>query len=1208
MNENQTMQKNFDDSFLNLLKNKLDNYQNEALHAVKNSVIAAGAGSGKTQVLATRFAWLVMTRQASVDQILTLTFTNKAAAQMYQRIYETLNFFANHPADARITSEQKQLAQQALDNFSYAHVQTLDSYCASIVRQCANRYGIKPDFTAGSSESFRTIKDKAFIFILQNAQNPAIQALVKPGMLQDYAENTFANIIIQYTSLASPEGFFEAKFNEQVKFIADEWNRLILGNNPASLSAFFSAIIDECNLSLSDPAAKLKDENLKYIEKVKHVYELFCHFQSAQAQHPLLPENIQSQSHDLFVSIQNLEELFNEVTVVHKLTGGKSNIKKAVSVLHNTEETFESLCSFIKQYKVLLEFNRLLDQFLILINNEKRISGNLTFNDISAMTLKILLENQDIRNQEKHAYKKIMIDEFQDNNGKNRDLLYVLALKEGEFEDDDNAVIPLEPLGQDEKKLALHSILVLDEEKLFFVGDEKQSIYKFRGAEVSVFNELSLENQTLQMNYNYRSTPEIVKAFNLFFKNGNGIFCNHDKENRKDYEAYYDKPAEKKDIELPPLTKQNCPIHIMGIYKAELDANDELLPDHEQLGLAIAKKIRELGDSGTQWDNIAILERGRTHRSSLTKYLNRFGIPYELDSQNDIFGDAVINDIYNFLRLCVYPSDKNAFAAWLCSPFAGLSIEGVQTILALTVDDKANDEQFFNASLSECKNLQQLKDILSKQEYNKFICAMSFFDQNRNMVLRQRLTTTLSQLWHNRGYKYETMLSLETSLCAEHFDMLFELARQADEGGYSVAWFIDQLALLRQKFSVQNADLDAAEVSYPLERKHAVKIMTIHKSKGLEFEHVFVTGCTQFNPKTKDSTYFFDQNFGLTFKVESASNYFLLRNKSLQIDMEIAEFRRLIYVAITRAKKSVYLACSFENPKKSESNSRLIENMILKYYPEPLSQNEFPFFEEAGFDYIPVKPVTYSEAAHTTHTGGETEGPLLSSLCNSLIEKAQTQYVKATKIVYECNPVPRLTPSALETSFSSPDLQKNIQASEAFDSDTGLKYEQSDDTLQDAEFTAADFGTLVHSYLEMQAKGIKPEDYKPEPKLFKKLDEKEKQNNMQLCITMCQEFLQSDCGKQFEACKNTGGFYRAEWAFRMFLNGTIFAGSIDLIYQNQDGTYTIVDYKSDSEVSKERYVEQQQCYKIAASKLLKVDQSQITNFLYFLRHKEIVKL
>ena len=142
----------------------------------------------------------------------------------------------------------------------------------------------------------------------------------------------------------------------------------------------------------------------------------------------------------------------------------------------------------------------------------------------------------------------------------------------------------------------------------------------------------------------------------------------------------------------------------------------------------------------------------------------------------------------------------------------------------------------------------------------------------------------------------------------------------------------------------------------------------------------------------------------------------------------------------------------------------------------------------------------------------------------------------------------------------------------------------------------------------MQAKGIKPEAYKPEPKLFKKLDEKEKQNNMQLCITMCQEFLQSDCGKQFEACKNTGGFYRAEWAFRMFLNGTIFTGSIDLIYQNQDGTYTIVDYKSDSEVSKERYIEQQQCYKIAASKLLKVDQSQITNFLYFLRHKEIVKL
>ena len=80
--------------FLDLLDKQLDDAQSQALESIKNSVIAAGAGSGKTQVLATRFSWLVMTKQAKADQILTLTFTYKAAVEMYQRIYQTLLFFA----------------------------------------------------------------------------------------------------------------------------------------------------------------------------------------------------------------------------------------------------------------------------------------------------------------------------------------------------------------------------------------------------------------------------------------------------------------------------------------------------------------------------------------------------------------------------------------------------------------------------------------------------------------------------------------------------------------------------------------------------------------------------------------------------------------------------------------------------------------------------------------------------------------------------------------------------------------------------------------------------------------------------------------------------------------------------------------------------------------------------------------------------------
>ena len=141
--------------FLDLLDKQLDDAQSQALESIKNSVIAAGAGSGKTQVLATRFSWLVMTKQAKADQILTLTFTNKAAAEMYQRIYQTLLFFASQQSGPNLTEEEIQLAKEGLSDFANSHIQTLDSYCSNIVRQCSNRYGIKPDFSLASSDGER---------------------------------------------------------------------------------------------------------------------------------------------------------------------------------------------------------------------------------------------------------------------------------------------------------------------------------------------------------------------------------------------------------------------------------------------------------------------------------------------------------------------------------------------------------------------------------------------------------------------------------------------------------------------------------------------------------------------------------------------------------------------------------------------------------------------------------------------------------------------------------------------------------------------------------------------------------------------------------------------------------------------------------------------------------------------------------------------
>lgn len=1163
--------------FLELLEHPLDENQYKALSAVKNTVIAAGAGSGKTQVLATRFAWLVMTGQAKAEQILTLTFTNKAASEMYHRIYSTLKMYAEHEVCDKLTLEQQQRAKEALESFSDVHIQTLDSYCAGIVRQCANRYGIKPDFVTGSSDGERQVKDMAFSYILQNAENPAVQTFAEPGKLQDFSENVFAKIINAHTSLATKAGWFSDRFRYQTKEIVEAWNNLITGKTENSLFKKVSVISDTLEASPKKDDAKAASFVSNIRKFIDEAFELCNSSKISEDDIINHTEKMQSQI-DLFEAFaKDVQRKFS--------SGYITDVRTLITAFCKELGIYFSIEGFINQYKILKQLNLLLDDFMQQVNTSKRISGNLSFYDISELALKFLLENEDIRNQEKHAYKKIMIDEFQDNNGKNRDLLYILSLKEGVFENSGKYVITI-PEGK-----TLHE-LIKDErapDKLFFVGDEKQSIYKFRGADVKVFNELtnSNENDLIYMTFNYRSVAPLVKAFNELFKNGNGIFESPD--NYKEYEAYYTREAAKNGIELPELTKENIPIHTC-FFESDIIAENQkelpekrldLIPEKDQKAWFIAKKIKELHEQGANWNDFAILDRSRTDRDVITKYLGLLGIPYSVDLYKDIFTDAIVNDFCSFLRICVYPSDAKAYASYLCSPLAGLTENETEMIIA---DLQDCNKETFNP-FAEADEI--IKNDIGTQSFEKYKTSVSFFKQMKSQVLQERLTSTLSILWQNQGYRYETMNNEKTALCAEHFDMLFELARQSEEQGKTVAWFIDQLELLKQSLGSEDSDIDASEVSYPIEREQAVQIMSIHKSKGLQFKHVFVYGCTGVSAKSEKDMFFFDEENGVSIKPQKDNqNYFVLKQKEKAQNMELAEFRRVIYVAITRAEEDVYILGSYKASTTSKSIFRLFENKIAQTYPPEVTES---FVKGCGFDYQKIQPVEYKDL------------PLSSNeVSNHFDANAITN---ADEIIYKTNPVDRKTPSSLEPEFTAP-----------ADSDSGEKYENSDDTLRSADFTAADFGTLIHAYLEMQAKGISPDKFEPEPKYFKNLTDAQIAETKETCKKLCREFSESTMGKQLSSAQTNGRFWRAEWGFRMFWKceaapeGAIFTGSIDLIFENADGTYTICDYKSDAEIDSEKYRAQQECYRAAASKILRIPEEKISLYLYYLRHKECVNI
>ncbi len=1133
-------------AYLDLLDRKLDSKQKAVCCRTDNTIVAAGAGSGKTQVLATRFAWLVMSKGIRAPQILTLTFTKKAAGEMYERIYKILLFFAQNP---RTPPLEKKRAQAALDEFSDTHIQTLDSYCNSVVKQAANRYGIRPDFTAGSSDSFEDIKKLALPFVLSKRQRLCVQQFAKAGKLEDFAYSILATAVSQYTTLADPPDYFSSKLEEQKKVLIANWNGLICaapGGEVPEEATPLKSIISQIVPAYGD--AQQVSPGTQFINNNRELIEYLASMHLREVQNIL---EIAGQT----ASLKKAEDLLNKI----RLPGGKSKpevaaFKEYIKLLRQEFEIINSLCTYVLQLDETADLYSMFDEFTARVNESKRTTGNLTFADISELALKILKEQEDIRLAEEAAYEKIMIDEFQDNNSKNRDLLMLLA---------------------DGKQ------------KLFFVGDEKQSIYKFRGADVSVFNNLKYElgqEAFLQMNYNYRSANELLTIFNHIFGDNNILFDNTTDRN---FEARYTVPAIQYDpvrqmeISQVKLDDKNRKVLSVSLFDATDLDKETYFNTKDQLAIHIVKEISRIRSESEKlhvaipYSSFAVLDRGRTDRRYLIKWFNVFNIPYRLDMNTSIFSDGPINDIYNFIQLCVYPDDKISKAGYLASPFANLSEESVEAILAGQDPEQWQDEN----------------------EKNKYRRARDFYESQRILTLSRPLTKTLELLWNDCGYRYETMLSYRKSLYAEQFDMLFELARQTDQNDKGIAWFADQLSQIKDKEISTFGDeveINVDELTYPIEKGDAVNIMTIHKSKGLQFEFVFVYGCTNVNKSTKDSQFYFDRQSGLTIKpVDGSKNFFYLRQEQRAMQEELAEFRRLIYVAITRAELEVKIVGSWKETEtesdKKDDSFHLIENLVRYYCSESYSG-------ERPFAFYKIEAVAREEMKELLSAGKDLEKEKESlDLARKLYRETQPA------IKYEWPQSNRKTPSSLE---------KDYLARQAQDGDSGKSFDSPEDTLQTGIFTAADFGTLVHAFLEAQTNGISCDLFQPDAKLLKNLPDSPAvmKQFLDSCKTMCSWFAQSDLGKALEECKASGRFYRAEWSFRMFLDGIFFTGSIDLIFQNPDGSYTIIDYKSDQQIDIEIYRKQQECYRKAAARMLKLEEEKITCWLYYLRHKKGIRL
>ncbi len=1125
--------------------NGLNEEQQKAVQTINNCVVAAGAGSGKTRVLARRYAYLIVEKKLKVDQILTLTFTKKATNEMYERIYQTL------------CGIEDDNAREAVENFGDARIFTIDAYCSQLVKNCSNEYGVRPDFSVDPEGVAKLAESLALKFVLSYKEEEVFKYLNRKMNLRQIASGIFANTVVRFSCVCNPINFSE-QLDKQCETILFEWN-----NNNKELELQIENI--KTMLESFDRSASRIDASKQVIQSIENKHNI-------EPEIPLLNET----------KIQNYLSYLNSLTGMQSAGNVKWDLKdeynQRVDVLKKTVGKIKNILNFVLNYEEQKKLIPLLEEFQMEFNKQKRIQGLMTFNDVSKLALKILSEKKEIRQLEKKRTKAIMIDEFQDDNSEQKDMLFYLSEKLENFRTDG---VP----HPDE----------LEKDKLFFVGDEKQSIYRFRGADVSVFKKLSDElknGEQLTLSRNYRSTPQLIASFNSIFggesyppesnksKIENVSVFDKPSKDLKDYEAVYKNARTKEEDE--DNTKWNHNVHFAFIekdYDKDEILEEDVLEPKEIEAAYVAKKIKTIIDEGNyRPSDICILFRKYNEQYLFEKYLRYYRLPYLTQTFVGIFGDGPANDLFSFLKICCLPQDLKAYATVLASPFVNLKSSTIEKLIS-NYDGIAFDEKaeclLFDTELSRYKKAKELYEIYSEQ------------------FMEQSLTKTITNLWYDLGYRYETLWNNTVYRFSELYDLIYELACEAEEEGKGLYELVESA----EKFKGESEKL--GEVDVTTEHEDAISIMSVHKSKGLEFPIVFVCSMQQQSRNLSEENVFYSEENGLSINLpkskylinDEVKNYFFCNAKDEIKAKDLAELKRLMYVAFTRAEKELYVTGVY-NSKKADSMLDLLLPVIEYYDNSSLETKNWPF----ELDSIPV--VTRKDFNFEKSTDSDKIG-----LIKFIEEKFKNTHIVTKDIV----PKNHFTPSHLhetdddDETYVDKKESKEKMSDELYEKIDEIIFETIDDKLQKPKFTFANFGTIAHAFMEAAVLGKDPIILQKDIKF---LSNRQQETVFEICKKFSDLFLQTELGKK----ALSSSWAKTEYTFKSKISKMILTGSVDLTFEDETGKIIIVDYKTNKEIKPEIYYQQLAAYRKALSEIKNVPLENIKCYLYYLRYAKIADI
>ncbi|HWR10210.1 MAG TPA: UvrD-helicase domain-containing protein [Rectinemataceae bacterium] len=1186
---------------------KLDDRQRAAATAERNCVVTAGAGAGKTTVLASRYIHLVVGKTLPVRSILALTFTRKAAAEMYERIY------------GELAAQTSPWAREQLDKFQDNHITTLDSFCAEIVRQAARDFGYSPEFSIDAEKADDLSMNIAYRYVLRNREKPGVAEMLMSFPFDDVAARFFGDLGSTFvTPLALAEKLF-SPMKEALRLLVAEkagaaFERLAaLTREIVALSAGASAPRADCASAIASAAA--------FVEACGHA--------PAAASDPLSFADHFTAFTQLAMRSYGRNEAEQSIK-----NAAKKTRTEARNLLDFSEyqSNFPSHCSL---------FDRL-DEFAAEVAEAKRLGDLMDFKDLGACAVHILKRRKDIRAYWKNAIESIMIDEFQDNNELQKDLLYLLAEKR-ESESDE---IP----GPDE----------LEEGKLFFVGDEKQSIYRFRGADVAVFKRLSKELSgglpgDIILPANYRSSAPLIGFFNDFFArvmaentalgpadaSAEGLAEERRDESLtadvpKDFRARYSRMEPGRGV--PALTASPVPATRVEYYL--LKASDEesgtgddpeeiaespmegetgskALGADDSLAFEIAQFIKrargtmDLRPAGgaasgftpedssrgapegapkkADYDDFAILLRTTTNQHRLEKYFRLLDIPFDSESPRGLFRESPANDIYNILGYALDPGDKAAYAAVLRSPLC-----------------RASDQAFLELMTSSGEAFT----LGSPSEYDSMMLnrAKIFFTELRILAGSLPVSDIVEHVWNQGGLRLDILSRPESHPFLEHFDFLFHLAAGIDRDHGGIA---DFLARLRPYIQGETEKFDIENV--PRSDVSGVKILTIHKSKGLQFPVVILPWVENSGSVRRGQRLWEMLPEGLAVDIKpydkpgaKADNIFFRLAKDLENEMSVAEIKRLLYVACTRAKDHLFFFGKQQKRSDTAGHSFQYYLETLGRTPEALGSEAFIEANDprsaAKLKQFFLEPRTIDDVRHWYK--GRAKPPAgdfarAYAKADTLDRSSSRRHLNATELNELAREVQKTRPAATQTTPA-------VQPFPAIQSTESIAASQAKAAIPAASAVSGDqtpippdkFGTLCHDAVEKAIEAGSSMGYKPDEALVRDLDPAGVARALELATSMAANFLSSD----FWHSLPPGAEKKSEKPFLLRLGEFVVEGRMDL-FMETEGEVIVIDFKSDLDPSPSRYEVQLSLYRRAAEGIVPGKKARIG--LFWLRNSSL---